>query len=224
MPNHCSNYLKVVGDPKEVMRFVETITVTKDGRESINILDTIVPCPQELRDTVSGSVVEDKKAAHEAQQKANIEKYGHRDWYDWCLANWGTKWGDYDTSQTFVSVNTDKDAMVIAYSYDTAWGPALNGISKVSEKFPTLWFINSYQESGMAFYGTAMFHDGRMYADDGGEFPDIPEDINWEDTDALNDAFDVVNEKVFDSIERLEISQMELYLPENLRVVAYAAP
>lgn len=195
MPNHCSNYLKVVGDPKEVMRFVETITVTEDGKERLQILKTIVPRPEELTN-----------------------------WYEWSITNWGTKWGDYDTTQNFVSVNTDKNAMVVSYSYDTAWGPAIEGIIKVSEKFPTLWFINSYQESGMAFYGTAMMHNGRKYADDGGQFPDYPEGIDSDDIEALDEAFSNINEQVFDSIERLEMSQMELYLPENLRAVAYAAP
>jgi len=24
--------------------------------------------------------------------KANLDRYGHRHWYSWCVENWGTKW------------------------------------------------------------------------------------------------------------------------------------
>lgn len=33
----------------------------------------------------------------------NIRQYGHKDWYDWRMANWGCKW-DVDPDCTFVTV------------------------------------------------------------------------------------------------------------------------
>lgn len=223
MPNHCMNRLKVVGEPKEVLRFIETITVQKDGEERLEILETIVPCPNELRNTTSGFFGDaDKQKALEAQYAANREKYGYPDWYEWCINNWGTKWGDYDTEQKFVHVNMDKTGMIVEYTYTTAWGPALNGIKLVSEKFPTLWFQNSYEEGGMGFYGVALMHNGRAYADDSGEYPDLPENTDRNNLDAVEDAYLEVHELVYDYIEQLEMSQTEQYIPENLRLVAHA--
>lgn len=30
------------------------------------------------------------------QAVSNVMNYGYKDWYDWCLANWGTKWNASD--------------------------------------------------------------------------------------------------------------------------------
>ena len=46
----------------------------------------------------------------------NKIKYGHFDWYDWSLANWGTKWNACNTV-------IDKDSKTIYF--DTAWSPAV---------------------------------------------------------------------------------------------------
>lgn len=56
---------------------------------------------------------------------SNFEKYGHCNWYEWCVENWGTKW---DVS----SFQRSKDTMI----YQTAWGFAGDVILKLSEKYP----------------------------------------------------------------------------------------
>ena len=33
-----------------------------------------------------------EQAELEAKSKANKEKYGYANWYDWCVSNWSTKW------------------------------------------------------------------------------------------------------------------------------------
>ena len=86
MPNWCNNSVVLKhNDPAMIER----------ARKAFNgegLLQEFIPVPQELRDTVSGSMGEDKREAHEAQQKANVEKYGYANWYDFCVNEWGTKW------------------------------------------------------------------------------------------------------------------------------------
>src|SRR5690242_13974136 len=41
--------------------------------------------------------LEDQKEAVELalEYNQNLQKYGHTTWYDWAIANWGTKWNAY---------------------------------------------------------------------------------------------------------------------------------
>jgi hypothetical protein len=55
----------------------------------------------------------------------NIEMYGHKDWYSWSNANWGTKWNSYDNAR--VNENT--------ISFDTAWSTPFPVMEKLSEMF-----------------------------------------------------------------------------------------
>jgi hypothetical protein len=57
----------------------------------------------------------------------NIEKYGHKDWYSWSVANWGTKWNAYNISSGESSL-----------SFDTAWSTPAQVIEKLSEMFPNI--------------------------------------------------------------------------------------
>jgi hypothetical protein len=152
MPNWVSTTLTVKGSQTEVQRFVEGV---KDSK----ILESYVPCPEELHATVAGSVGEDKAEEHRRQQESNIAKYGHKDWYDWSYENWGTKWGDCDTDiQPFYVNNSGSWEVVIRYM--TAWGPADAGFLKVSAMFPTLLFTFDYDEEAGFFAGTQAMRDG----------------------------------------------------------------
>ena len=52
------------------------------------------------------------------------KRYGYKDWYDWSIANWGTKW-----NATTISVDDDTEAI----EFDTAWSmpePVFKAIAK----------------------------------------------------------------------------------------------
>lgn len=53
--------------------------------------------------------------------------YGDRNWYDWNIANWGTKWNSGDTTR-----KSDKSVY-----FETAWEQPLPVLIALSEKFPT---------------------------------------------------------------------------------------
>ncbi len=66
----------------------------------------------------------------------NQIKYGCKNWYDWSILHWGTKWNAYD--QTF-----DDDSTI---TFDTAWSSPFPVIEELSKKFPTLHFTVEYAD------------------------------------------------------------------------------
>lgn len=83
----------------------------------------------------------------------NIVKYGVKDWYEWCIQNWGTKW-DININD----INTNPNHLTICSS--TAWSPCLEGVTKISEDYPLLHFRVDYAEPGMGFQGYAEIENG----------------------------------------------------------------
>jgi len=66
----------------------------------------------------------------------NIKNYGYATWYQWRVANWGTKWGAYDTS--YLNDNT--------IEWQTAWNGSIKMMQKVSEKYPAVLLNYSYAD------------------------------------------------------------------------------
>ena len=166
MPNWCSNSV-TIGGPKEKIESFQKFLDDNNGKDWFNFF---LPCPQELTDTVSGFVGEDKQAAHEAQQKSNIEKYGHSDWYSWCVENWGTKWNC--DAQDWSS-----DGNSITFWFDSAWSPPIALYSFI-ERDGIFEVIGDYLEEGMGFVGrySEGFDDYYEYSDVD-SLDDIPEEI-----------------------------------------------
>ena len=140
MPNWCNNSVVLKHeDPAMIER----------ARKAFNgegLLQEFIPVPQALRDTVSGSMGEDKREAHEAQQKANVEKYGYANWYDFCVNEWGTKWeigADGNPAQDIPGG--------LMLGFDSAWSPPIAAYEKLLEMGFEIEAM--YYESGMAFAG-----------------------------------------------------------------------
>jgi len=71
--------------------------------------------------------------------------------YDWCVANWGTKW---DISPVNEAERIDENTMT--GFFDTAWGPAIQAYEAMEELGFTIDAM--YHEPGMGFAG--MYEDG----------------------------------------------------------------
>jgi hypothetical protein len=106
-------------------------------------LQEFIPCPQALIDTVSGFVPEQE--ALEAKQAANRERYGYSTWYDFNIANWGTKW---DVSADNVEI---ADANTLTAGFDSAWAPPTRAYEQLMELGFEIEAM--YYEPGMAFVG-----------------------------------------------------------------------
>lgn len=171
MPNYCNNNLILTHqDPRMIKRAFKAL-------ERGEFLQEFIPVPRALRNTMSGGFSDPKKQAKlEAKNARNLAKYGYKDWYDYCVNEWGTKWdcGEQGASDIHPS------GTLLHTAFDTAWAPPLAAYAKLE----ALGFgIEAmYYESGMNFAGT--YSEGSDdYVDLGGmsaddieqEYPDIDE-------------------------------------------------
>jgi hypothetical protein len=102
-------------------------------------------------------------------------------WYNWNVANWGTKWncGDVWHDRADDSAVEGKTS----YNFDTAWSPAEPVVAALAEQFPTLSLTHRYCEGGMGFAGEVEYAYGneisrKSYDGDTDKFSDdawIPE-------------------------------------------------
>lgn len=82
-----------------------------------------------------------------------IPKEEEEDWYNWRVANWGTKWD-------IGKVELDIDEGYVNFNCETAWAPPTEALQKISAKYPTLTFEIFYEEPGMDFCGKSVFQNG----------------------------------------------------------------
>ena len=79
-------------------------------------------------------------------------------WYNWNVANWGTKWNCGEVW------NDRADDLAAdgrtSYNFETAWAPAEPVVHELSGLFPTLTISHRYCEAGMGFAGEVMYHAG----------------------------------------------------------------
>jgi hypothetical protein len=160
MPNWCNNNLTLTHeDPAMILR-------AKEALDRGEFLNEFIPVPEDLKITSGflGSGPEQEEL--ERQTKANVEKYGYGNWYDYCCGEWGTKWDVGGDGQTDIH----PDGKMLHTYFDSAWAPPVNAYAKLEE----LGFgVNAmYYEGGMAYAGA--YGDGideeinldRMSADD----------------------------------------------------------
>ena len=165
MPNWCSNNLEVYGERAEIEKF----KVAVETEESCLDFNKIHPMPEDFKGLVIGGceidgtrermwrVIGGKNVAIPQETIEMWQKqYGCAGWYDWCIANWGTKW---DASDPDVCDNGDG----LIYHFDTAWSPPIQWLEYVSKKFPTLEFKMKYEEEGMGFMGCARASEGSVH-------------------------------------------------------------
>jgi hypothetical protein len=190
MPNWCNNQLDVYGPADSITAF---LLAAKTDQHDLSFAN-LFPCPQSLKDAVSGSdeiyydivhgdlskvasygwipyeikgdrdalltFVANRHQYHIGKAigiadliKYNLETYGAKNWYDWCIKNWGTKW-DIEGSGNRVGEES------LSYNFSSAWSPPVEAFVKISESFPDLTFVIQYFESGACFSGVAEIRSG----------------------------------------------------------------
>ena len=140
MPNWCNNSVEIYHDDPAMIERV------RKGFNGEGLFGELIPCPQELVDTVSGFMGDDKQAAHEAQQKSNLEKYGYANWYDHNVNEWGTKWdvgADGNPAQDIPGG--------LMLGFDSAWAPPIAAYEKLTAMGFRIRAM--YYEGGMCFAG-----------------------------------------------------------------------
>lgn len=165
MPNWCNNSMTIShSDPVMLKKAL-------DAWNSGKFLQTLIPCPQDLIDTICGSFGDDEKQkALNEKQALNLEKHGYPTWWEYCVAEWGTKW----------DVGIDKEyehpAQIRGNSFSvlfsSAWSPPTNAY----EKLKNMGYVIEafYAETGCDFCGK--WDDGTDYCYRISK-GDIPDDI-----------------------------------------------
>lgn len=153
MPNWVRNEVTFEGDKEQIKRLLDT--VKPDGGVLGQIdFNKVVPMPEELDIEVGSDLYEGeemyrtflvaegcgldvdiyKRWAEEHPKKwalgkravANKVDYGARDWYDWRLERWGTKWN---------AQNLDDEASDYLH-FETAWSCPREALTELSRQFP----------------------------------------------------------------------------------------
>ena len=110
MPNWTYNNVQFIGKTEDNVKQLQTMLKSDDNEFDFN---NVIPMPNELSDTVSGS--ENAKPEWQKDQSKKLKaKYGADNWYDWSINNWGTKWNACNTE---VELNEN----VLNYTFETAW-------------------------------------------------------------------------------------------------------
>lgn len=154
MPNWCDCEL-TVSAPAEgyIVHFRASVT----EEDNVISANKIIPYPKKFAD-------QDRlaKAAQDAgvpwgdpRCKDGFNSGG----YEWCLDNWGTKWG-------FCHAGIMRETKrTVKYRFDTAWSPPIPLILAASVQHPRCTFTLRYWERGMCFKGVYKAKAGQVIED-----------------------------------------------------------
>jgi len=187
MPNWCECEMTVTGPSGELDRFMAGIKQedAKPGEDTSGerpylLLESYVPMPEALRDTISPARVFETEAERDEYNAAHTQawgdgtrehaitraesdrlksQYGANNWYDWQHAYWGVKWGDCRATLERTGPRR------VFLRFETPWSPPIAGMDAVAAKFPTLAFRLRYWECGCGFKGDARWSAGEQEYD-----------------------------------------------------------
>lgn len=154
MPNYCDQDLWITGPTEELKKFK---AFAKEDIEHFNIFNgtyflqefllsanKFIPYPQGYRDQDKFSIEQSKKGIY-------VPDGFNSGGYEWCVNNWGTKWGICDCVLSREKLGK-KDGKLF-YKFHSAWSPCNKIISAMAERFPELLFKLKYYEMGCGYKG-----------------------------------------------------------------------
>lgn len=190
MPNWCNNTVEITHkDPAMLERARNAFN---EGR----FLSEFVPVPKELQ-IVAGRVGDDNDQAQkdlETQEQINLTAYGYKNWYDYCVNEWGTKWDVGGDGNEALDRGTDFGPGLIL-NFDSAWSPPIQAYEKMCDLGFSIRAY--YYEGGMNFAG--IWEDG---CDEFYDLPSTSQAVREEIPEVLDDMFAISE-------------SMEMYEQEN---------
>ena len=145
MPNWCNNTVEI--NHKDPAKMEALVAAVNEGK----FFNHVIPVPESLA-IVAGRVGEDtdpKQIDLEAQEKLNEAQHGYKNWYDFCVNEWGTKW-DTEAYEP-VEYDSEHDKNGVTFGFDSAWAPPCGVYEELMAKGYTVRAY--YYEPGMAFAG-----------------------------------------------------------------------
>lgn len=87
----------------------------------------------------------------------NLKTYGYLDWYEWCLANWSTKW---NTSEA--CLHPQGSSKRLSYTFLTPWTAPYKALKRLSREYPGVSIVmNEQREEGDRYQ--MLFENGQWY-------------------------------------------------------------
>ncbi len=148
MPNWCNNFVQISHEDPD------KIKVLADAFNEGRFCDAVIPVPKELKDTVAGHLGEEyAQELNQFKMELNLKYFGAKDWYDFCVSRWGTKW---DFGGDGYTAEVSEDGKHMSIGFDSAWSPPMGIYEELVEQGYNVDAM--YYEPGMAFCGR--FVDG----------------------------------------------------------------
>jgi hypothetical protein len=143
MPNWCNNELIIEGKPKDINKLMKAVEVTQS------------------------EATEDTYAQVFSCQKV-IPRPAGVDWYEWNIANWGSKWDLSDPRRD----DSEWENGIVRYSFESAWSPVVEVISALAKEHKKLLFTYNYWEGGSDYWGEHEYKSGKEVSYEGGSIND----------------------------------------------------
>ena len=136
MPNHISNKLTLNCEAATAIKIISEIGGKyDDGSDRPIDFDKILPYPTAFAE--ADSACEQWRLANPDRPWNEVPKDGYNSGgYEWCVANWGTKWNAYSQERL-------GDTEIY---FETAWSTAVPIYDLLSKKYPELNFTVEYAD------------------------------------------------------------------------------
>jgi hypothetical protein len=167
MPNWCENDLTVEG-PKDA---VEEFLKFAEGESPFDF-DRFIPYPEEYRrpDEIAAAWYREHAERPDADWASRPVDGFNSGGYEWCIANWGTKWPARRVDREGPEVGFPEGTLSVVFHFDTAWSPPLPVVRKAAELFPSLSFELRYFECRGCFNGMFCCSGGEVGFDKSGPY------------------------------------------------------
>ena len=177
MPNWCNNTVEIYHQDPAMLERVRS--AFKEGK----LLNEFIPVPEDLHITAGadGPQGSPEQNLLESKERANIEKHGYANWYDYCVGEWGTKW---DVGGDDLGPAQDIPGGLML-TFDSAWSPPTTAYEKLVEMGFSIRAM--YYEPGMAFAGIWEDGDDQFYEYGGLNSEQIREEL----PEVLDEAFGI---------------------------------
>lgn len=137
MPNWVATQIKITGPYDDIVRLRDAVEGEDCDREcSVFCFDKIIPMPDDIFRGSLGS----KEA----------ELYRNKNWYDWSIENWGTKW-DACYADRGMEIDTKTGKYTLEYYFETAWSFCEPIMKKLVEDYPTLKFTGAFADEDYGY-------------------------------------------------------------------------
>jgi hypothetical protein len=171
MPNHCETDFAITG-PRILVELVLEKHFDKDGNLDCS---SVIPYPQKFIDQDNAAKEWQEKYCNDWSLRPEFEGKDipkrptdgfNLGGYEWCISNWGTKWGTYDGRGIAITpLKAGNNCVKALMSFQSAWAPPTPVFYTLAAKYPQLTFRARSYEGGMGYRTNSKWEKGEnVYA------------------------------------------------------------